>query len=96
MPYVGTACSCLHHGGSAPSGVLSLFHCNREANILLHRLKWQQVVIGLSPEVVLLLMMETGGSTCDLSFLRLFVAVLQKVAVKPVAELMEKLGKAPL
>lgn len=53
------------------------------------------MAIGPSPEVTLLLMMETAGPTCGLSILRLFVTVPQQVAVKPAAELMEEPGKAP-
>lgn len=52
------------------------------------------MAIGLSPEVALLLMMETAEPNCGLSILRLFVTVPQQVAVKSATEMMEEPGKA--
>lgn len=53
------------------------------------------MAIGLSPELTLLLTMEKAGPICGLLFLRLFITALQQLAVKPVADLLENLGRAP-
>lgn len=50
---------------------------------------------GLSPEVTLLLMMETAEPTCGLSILGLFVTVPQQVAVESAAKMMKEPEKAP-
>lgn len=81
--------------GKPHLGVLFLFNCSIQADCLLYRQQWQQVATGLSPEVTLLLMMETAEPTCGLSILGLFVTVPQQVAVESAAKMMKEPGKAP-